>query len=247
MKTTNKILIIAIVLGFAVSTYFMLKISSFIQLEEVVTSGVYETRDFQINDFDNLIVKNSIRVNFIVSEQNKLSVKADTAFFKHLLIQNKEQKLVLNLDSPLPDSLYAKVTLYSKVPKSIKIDQGAMFITGDTLTNDTLFLDIQRGGDLNVPVKLQHLDCALWEGTNAKLQGSTKSMKVIAQHGSVLEAQELKTEDATISALSGSQLYVFVTGTIDVKASSGGSIQYQGNPKIESMNVEGGGKVSKAE
>lgn len=247
MKTTNKILIIALVAGLTLSTILMLKISSFIQLDVVELSGIITKKTQSISSFDHVVAKKSINVLYKVSDENKLVIEADTVLFKHIVINAKKDKLILNLNAPLPESQHALVTIYSKVPASIKVEQGATFKTTDTLRSDTLHLDLQRGSKASLNANLNHLNCDQWESSDVEISGNSKSMRVNATQGSKFNGYEFETIDAELSSTAGAQLYVFVSGSINVKASEGGMVEYKGKPTVGDMDIRSGGRATNAD
>lgn len=245
MKTTNKILIAALVVTLVISTYFMLKISSFIQINHIEMSGIYEEKTIDIEDFERIVAKNSVIVNYVESDESKLHIEADTALFKYLVAEVKDEKLIINLDTPLPESNKALVTVFGKAPNSIKIELGAKFRTTDTINTDKLHLDMQRGAKLKINTNVDYLSCQQWEGSKGVIKGSADSLIIKSKHGSTLNAEQLAANHADISSSAGSQVFVFVTGSLSVKASEGGIVKYKGNPELKNTDIIKGGQLTK--
>ena len=245
MKTTNKILLTAFILGLIVTSYYIIKISSYIQINDVELSGIIEKREYQIENFDNLTAEKGIIIHLIQSQEEKLFIEADTALFKLVEVVSNENKLEIRLSKSLPDSLRANVYLYTNNLTSIRVDKAAKLISTTPFTRDSLYLDAQRGANLNMQLNINYLNCQLASGAKAELSGKTKELNTRAQTRSRLYAKDLAIENAIVKSESGAQLYVFVSGTFDVKALSGGTIEYQGDPQITNIDISSGGKLSK--
>jgi len=245
MKTTNKLLLAALIIGLITSTYFLLKFSSFIEIHKVELSGIYEERTIVVDSYDHIVALNSIIVTYIESTESKIHIEADTALFQYIATEVRDGKLSLNLDTPLPEAHRALVTVYGNAPSSIKVDKGATFRLSDTLKKDSLHLNIQRGSHISLNANLEHLSCDQWEASNVDISGSTQSMRVYATQGSNFNGREFESTNADVTSRAGAQLHVFVTGSLNVKAYEGGIVNYKGNPQLKETDISKGGRLQK--
>ena len=245
MKTTNKILIIALAVGLLITTYFLLKIKTFVQITELEVSGVIEFNEHPVNDFQTLEVRKGILVNLVQSDHESLTIECDTSLNKYLEVWVEDNKLHIGLSRNVPDSIRVKAHLKAKTLSYISLEKGAKLISNEPFVRDTLQLEAHGGGKLKMNLSMNHLQCKLSSGAKAELRGTTKSLKADANSGAQLKGKNLITENAQLNANSGAQIYVFVTGNLDVKASSGGQIKYYGEPKISNMDISSGGKLSR--
>ncbi|MNE25260.1 hypothetical protein D3C80_1185830 [compost metagenome] len=77
-----------------------------------------------------------------------------------------------------------------------------------------------------------------------KLRGSAKSLNVKSSSGSDISAYDLTAEVCVANASSGSDIEVTVTKQLTAHASSGGDVNYKGNPQNVVKNESSGGDVS---
>jgi hypothetical protein len=59
-----------------------------------------------------------------------------------------------------------------------------------------------------------------------------------------LDRYELKSENATVNVTSGASINVFASESINAKATSGGNIDFKGNPKKVDKKSNSGGSIS---
>jgi hypothetical protein len=245
MKTTNKILLTALGIGLIISTVLLIKISSFVKINEYEVSGVIESREYPVENFNALKVKKGVLVNLHQNNDELLRVEADTALLKYFEFYVKDNTLNISSSRGLPDSLKVKVNLYTMLLSEISVESGGKLVNVDPFIKDSLALNARSGGRLNMNLDLSHLNCKVSSGANASLKGNTYSMKAKAESGANLKAEKLSAVNVKAEAGSGAFISCFVSGNLSVKANSGGMIKYTGEPQITNMDVSSGGKLSK--
>ncbi len=245
MKTTNKILIAGFIVGLAISTYFILKITSFIQIDEMNPSGYTLSEEISIEEFNAISVDKGVIVNLSYDEQESLNVIADTAFRKYLNVEVEEQTLKIHASKKLPDSLKIIANLVADDLKAITVNNRAKVICNQRLVTESLYVKAGQGGKIDMNVELAYLECDLSGGAQLDISGTTDSIKVKTNDRAKLNAYNFKAKHAMVEAKNHSYVHFYVSGSIDVKAIDGGIVEYSGEPQVTNMEVTEGGKLIK--
>lgn len=245
MKTTNKILIAGFIVGLIISTYFILKITSFIQINELIASGFKTIEEVPVESFESISVDKGVVVNLSYGEQESLKILADTAFTKYLIVDVEESILKIHLSKKLPDSLKIVADLVAKDLKSITVSNKAKVISNQRLSTDSLKVEGNSSGKIDINVELKYLECDLRSHSELNISGISQSINVKASHSAKLNGENLKTTVAEVKAENNGFVHFYVSGSIDVKAIDGGIVEYIGDPQVKNMEVNDGGKLIK--
>ena len=99
------------------------------------------------------------------------------------------------------------------------------------------------GSDLSLEIKADKLKCTISGGSDADLKGEVTEFTSQASGGSDLKAKELVTEICNLEVSGGSDGYITVNGTLNVKAVGGSDVTYYGNAQIRNIDASGGSDV----
>ncbi len=98
---------------------------------------------------------------------------------------------------------------------------------------------------MNLDVFAQDLTAKSSSGSQMKLSGKASSLKADASSGSELDAQELLVLNCNAEASSGAEITVNVKQQLESHVSSGGNINYYGDPVSVNKNKSHSGSVNK--
>ncbi len=245
MKTTNKILLIASIVGLLTTTYLIIKISSFIQIKALEASGIIESKAFIPEYYEEVYVNNGIKVNLLQDGTNSLKVEIDTAFAEYLEVKVENKKLKLKLQRSLPSTSKVIADLHVSSVKKFGLRSGAELYTMNTFNEDSLRISAISGSKLKMDINTGHLKSHTNSGARVSFTGKTKSADFLATSGTRLNAFDLKVGWAKTECSGGSHINVSVTDSLSVNAKSGGVIEYKGQPGITKMEVSSGGRLIK--
>ena len=82
-------------------------------------------------------------------------------------------------------------------------------------------------------------------GAVIKIEGSTKNHASSATSGSNINAYLLNSKNTLVKASSGAEINIYASNKLEAKATSGGDIDYKGEPKKLTINSSSGGKINK--
>ena len=94
--------------------------------------------------------------------------------------------------------------------------------------------------DVTMP-ELNGLD--LRSGSHVTVSGSGGDVTLSVAEGSGADLANFSVENADVTANSGSQVTVKVSGRLDANASGGSQVYYLGNPTLGTINESGGSEV----
>lgn len=128
--------------------------------------------------------------------------------------------------------------------KSLHASAGSDVKSENTLKGDELEVSASSGSDLTLDVFYKNLKVDSSSGSDANLSGKVKYLTASSSSGSDLDARNLESVICKVSVSSGSDATVNVSEEIEASASSGGDINYYGNPSVKNIDESSGGDVS---
>ena len=128
--------------------------------------------------------------------------------------------------------------------KSLHASAGSDVKSENTLKGDDLEVSASSGSDLTLEVFYKNLKVDSSSGSDANLSGKVKYLTASSSSGSDLDARDLESVTCKVSVSSGSDAIVNVSEELEASASSGGDIDYYGNPSVKNIDESSGGDVS---
>ncbi len=81
-------------------------------------------------------------------------------------------------------------------------------------------------------------------GSDIELTGNTDQHTSSATSGASIDAYNLLSKNTTVNVTSGADINVYASESIDARATSGGDIDFKGNPKKVNKQSSSGGSIS---
>jgi len=238
MKTLTKITVILVVL-FTTSSCFMDGITGIKGNRNVVS----EDRTIS-NDFDAIKVQQGINLYLTQGNSTELNVEADENIIDLLITEVKNNELNVYFEKNVYRAKARNVYLTTNTISKIKTSSGASVKSKNTLQVKILDLDSSSGSSIKVHVNADEVSSEASSGANIDIYGETESFSAKASSGSSIDADELKSIDVYAKVSSGANINVNVTGELTAKASSGGDIDFEGNPTSVNKDTSSGGSIS---
>lgn len=238
MKTITKIIAIAILL-ISTTSCFVDGITGIKGNNHVVT----EDRSISSN-FDEIKVQQGINLYITQDNSTELKVEADENIIDILITEVYNNELKIYFEKNVYRAKARNVYLTIDNIKKIRASSGASVKSENTLQVSSLDLDASSGSSIKVYVNANDVKSETSSGADIDVFGKTTTFSASASSGSSIDADELESVDAYAKASSGANINVKVTGKLTAKASSGGDIDYEGNPKDVNKDTSSGGSVS---
>ena len=242
MKTLIKITVL-------ITTYLLLLFTTtscfFDGLTGIKGSNVVVSEDRNINsNFESIDVQQGINVYLTQSSTTELSVEADDNIIDLLITEVKDNELKIYFKENVYKAKARNVFLTVSTISEIKTSSGAQVKCENTIQTSSLELDSSSGSSIKIRVNAKEIVSETSSGSNMKIEGETTNFSASSSSGSSINASNLKTVDAYAKASSGSHINLNVSGELTAKASSGGDIDYDGNPSKIDKDTSSGGSVS---
>lgn len=196
------------------------------------------------NDFDVIKVQQGINLFLTQGNSVELNVEADENIMDLLITEVKDNELKVYFDKNVYRAKARNVYLTTKIISKIRTSSGASVKSENTLQVGSLDLDSSSGSTIKVYVNAEEVTSSCSSGADIKIYGKANTFSAKASSGSSIDADKLETVDAYATASSGANINVNVTNNLTAKASSGGDIDYEGEPSNVDKDTSSGGSVS---
>lgn len=196
------------------------------------------------SDFEIINVQQGIILTITQGKPTDIRVEADENILDLLITEVKNNELNIYFEKNVNQAKARNVYLTTESISKIKASSGATVKSENTLQAESLNLDSSSGSTIKIHAYANDIKSESSSGSSIKLYGKCNTFSAEASSGSSINAQELKTVNAKTATSSGSSIDVFVTGKLTAKASSGGDIDYEGNPSEVDKETSSGGSVS---
>ncbi len=196
------------------------------------------------NDFTKIEVGQGIQL--YITQENDLSlvVKADENL--HNLIRTEVRNGVLKISSERNIRRAKSKKVYLSAPNinGIKATSGSDVITENTIRTDVFDAHVSSGADARIDVNADTVNSSSSSGADLRIKGKANYYTAKATSGSSIRAYGLESKNADVKVNSGANIDVYVTESLNAKATSGGDIDYRGNPKKIDKKRNSGGSIS---
>lgn len=193
----------------------------------------------------------SAGANVIVNQgsEERIRVAGSEEDVKGLVIETKGSTLHVYYEPSIwkmfsAQPRHAKVYVTAVDLTSVVSESGADVAGKGTIKSDQLKLSASSGADLSMEVAAGDLNLSTSSGSDLKVSGTAVSVNASSSSGSDINAKELRASKATLSASSGSDIFITVTDEVNASASSGADIKVYGKPGKKTISESSGGDVS---
>jgi hypothetical protein len=203
------------------------------------------TQDRKIND-DFTSIKVSTGLDLYISQSNNVSLRVEADENLHDIIITEISNGVLkvysekNIWKAKARSVYVSV----KDLEELKATSGSDVYTENTLRVGNLRVMTTSGADARMTVNAENITTSSTSGSDIKLMGTAVNHTAKATSGSSIKSYGLKSQNVIAKVTSGANIDVYATESIDAVATSGGDIDYKGNPRQVNKKSTSGGSIS---
>lgn len=205
---------------------------------------ISKNRDIS-SDFVKINVSSGVDVLFTFGEDLSLVVEADENLHEFITTEVKNGILYISSKKNILSAKAKRIHLSTLHINEIRTTSGAEVSSENTIITDELYLNATSGSNINLRVEVSNLSGETTSGADIKLIGKVNNFDVSATSGSDINAYDLEVDNCIAKVTSGADIKVQVIKKLDAKATSGGDIEYKGNPKIIEQDESSSGKVVK--
>ena len=178
-------------------------------------------------------------------DENKIVVEADENLQQYIETEVENGKLHVTTSENIGHSKAKNVYVTFKELNNVEASSGAEVTGNSVIKSENLSLKSSSGAELKVEVFAKNLTAKTSSGADLIISGKASSLKADASSGSELNAKELFVISCDAEASSGAQVSVNVKEKLDTHVSSGGNVNYYGNPVSVNSNESHSGSVNK--
>lgn len=126
----------------------------------------------------------------------------------------------------------------------ITAKSGASVYAKKTLKVTALKISGTSGADIKISVDADSVETNATSGSDIEIAGIANNHTSTATSGASINGYELKSKNVTVKVTSGAAINIFASENIDAVATSGGDIDYKGNPEKVKKTSTSGGSIS---
>ncbi|MBN8642137.1 MAG: DUF2807 domain-containing protein [Flavobacteriales bacterium] len=191
---------------------------------------------------------NSNRGIEVIVEQDstaEVKVEADENLLKHITTKVENGTLVVSSDENIDSA--EKMIVHVKTAKinGLEATSGSSIATKSTIKGTSIQVKTSSGSEIKASVEYDKVVTESTSGSTLTISGKALNVTTATSSGSTTNAGDLLANEVVSEATSGSSTDVHALVKLNAKASSGSSIDYNGNPKVVEKEESSGGSVSK--
>lgn len=184
-----------------------------------IQEGDRVNRTYEVTNFTNLDVSHAFEVDIKVGPEVSLKITAGENIHPYIIVENKENTLVLSIKSGLNNvgDIKAEVT----VPNLKSVDaSGACKIYVDGISTESFELDMSGA-------------------CSGKLYGKVNKLEIDLSGATNLDAKDLIAEQVEVDISGASNTKVYASQSIEAEASGASNITLFGDPEKVETDLSG--------
>ena len=210
-----------------------------------LTVMAQETETRSLSNFSNVSVGEAISVTLIPGNKNEAIVKVKNIDLEDVETDVSGSRLKIELRGNHRGNIDVEVTLTYKSIEGLSISSAADVVTKGPIKSSSLDISVSSAGNGDLEIIAEAIDVDVSSAGDLTLSGKTGSQRVSVNSAGDYDGYDLDCAEAYVRASSAGSARINASKKIDAKASSGGSVNYKGNPDKVYVNSSSGGDVNK--
>lgn len=204
------------------------------------------TKKRKLND-DFTLVKVSSGLDLYISQGDRysLTVEADENLHDIIITEVENGRLKIYTEKNIWRAKARKIYLTVKDIEELKATSGSDVYSENTLKVRDFELSVSSGADANIKVDADTITTSASSGADLRISGEANAHFSSASSGSSINAYSLKSKRVTVKVSSGADINIYASESLNARATSGGDIDYRGNPETVNKKTSSGGSVSR--
>jgi len=196
----------------------------------------------KLDKFTSISVSEGISVNLIKGNSHQAKVTLyKNIDLEEVLTEVSGSTLKIHLDGNSHNNVNVTIDVTFVSLESVRASSAADINSSSVIEADDFKVKASSAADVTLELKVTTLEADASSAADITLSGTVGSQTVDISSAADYNAFGLKSKTANVSASSGSDAKVNVSGSLDASASSGGSVKYKGNPdKLREHSSSGG-------
>lgn len=205
------------------------------QRSEVRTTG----------SFDEISTTGGILVELVPGDKEEVKVRVSEVDLDKVVTEVSNGVLKIRMKPGIYKNATINVTVSYQTLRELRATAGGEYYSRSVLSGDKLSISAIAGGIATLEVDVNAVELKAGEGSRVEISGLARSQRSAASSGGVILAEELESETVSVKANTGGRAEIYVLENLEANVSTGGRLTYFGNPAIETIKSNLGGKIEK--
>ena len=176
--------------------------------------------------------------------KNKVTLEADENLHDIIITEVNDGVLKIYSEKSIWQAKARKVFVTVKNLEGLTATSGSDVYTEDVLKVETIKVSATSGADIRIALDADTVETSATSGSDIRISGTANNHTSRANSGASIEAYKLISKNATVNVSSGADINIYASESINAKASSGGDIDFKGNPREINKKSSSGCSVS---
>lgn len=194
--------------------------------------------------FTKIKVSTGLDLYLSQGSKNKVTLEADENLHDIIITEVNDGVLKIYSEKNIWQAKARKVFVTVKNLEGLTATSGSDVYTEDVLKVETIKVSATSGADIRIALDADTVETSATSGSDIRISGTANNHTSRANSGASIEAYKLISKNATVNVSSGADINIYASESINAKASSGGDIDFKGNPREINKKSSSGGSVS---
>lgn len=222
---------------------FFLAIISLLSCTMKRGSGNVINKKFDVSGFHGIHASEGFDITYKKGEPSVV-VEADDNLMKYVDVDVDGGILNIGLRKISVSNTHLSAVVTGPDLDNVHVSSAAVIKLSDPITADHIKIHSSSAGTFEGRVNAPDVFIEASSAGDVEIEGMTRTLKIEASSSGKVNAGELNSESAKVSASSAADVKVHASLRLDADASSGADIRYAGGADVKS-NQSSGGTVSK--
>lgn len=195
-------------------------------------------------DFTRVKVSTGLDLYLSQGTENKITLEADENLHDIIITEVKDGELRIYSEKNIWNAKARKIYVTIKNLERVTATSGADVYAKETLKVNNINVISTSGADIRISLDANSVQSTATSGSDIELSGITNNHSSNATSGASIDAYELRSKSVTVNVTSGADINVYASESIDARATSGGDVDFKGNPKQVNKKSSSGGSIS---
>jgi hypothetical protein len=196
-------------------------------------------------NFTKVDVSRGLIVTLEQADTYFVEVEADDNLLEHITTKVENGTLFISADENIDEATAKNIRVKLPSLTALESTSGSSVSTKNTFRGSDIDVKTSSGSEADLNLEYDAIKCESTSGSSIDIKGKALQLTTHSSSGSTIDAQGLLVNDVVSESSSGSSTNVHPLVSINAKASSGSSIDYDSSPKTVIKEESSGGSVSK--
>tara|TARA_R110002072_G_scaffold220763_1_gene378039 strand:+ start:183 stop:908 length:726 start_codon:yes stop_codon:yes gene_type:complete len=195
-------------------------------------------------DFNKITISTGLDLYITQGSKNKIIVEADENLHDIIFTEINDGVLKIYSEKNIWRAEAKKIHVTVTNLDAITATSGADVYTEEMLKLKSITVIATSGADIRLSLDTDSVSTTATSGAGIKIDGIANNHTATATSGASINGYDLESKNATVKVTSGADINIYASENIDAVATSGGDIDFKGNPKKVKKTSTSGGSIS---